>query len=116
MEHDRLKDESNGQRLARVHNAPGLTQKQLAARVDYSLGAIKSIEQGRRSLDRGQVILMFARALDCHPSELLGHPFTVPEHDRDGQVVNAAVAAIHRALLVHGRPPRVTDAEVQPST
>lgn len=105
-------DESNGERLGRARRRRRLSQQQLAERAGYSLSTVKKFEQNRRTLDRGQVILQFATALGCHPSEITGHPYAIAEDDHEGQVAASAVAAVHRALLLHGRPPQVTDAEV----
>ncbi|MFF3272742.1 helix-turn-helix domain-containing protein [Streptomyces chrestomyceticus] len=104
--------DSNGQRLARIRMRHRWTQQRLATEAGYSLETIKKYEQGRRSLDRPPVILRLARALDCHPAEITGGPIVPPDADRDGQTAIAAVAAVRRALLRHGRPARPTEAEV----
>ncbi|MEH0417773.1 helix-turn-helix domain-containing protein [Streptomyces sp. B21-083] len=103
--------ESNGQRLARLRHRHRWTQGRLAAESGYSLEAVKKFEQGRRSLDRPAVILAFAQALDCHPTEITGAPYVPVQADRDGQDAVASVAAVRRALLRHGRPARPTEAE-----
>lgn len=103
--------ESNGQRLARLRARHRWTQARLATESGYSLPAVKAFEQGRRSLDRPAVILAFAQALDCHPTEITGAPYVPVQTDRDGQQAVASVAAVRRALLRHGRPARPTEAE-----
>jgi transcriptional regulator with XRE-family HTH domain len=103
--------ESNGQRLARLRKRHRWTQQRLATEAGYSLEAVKKIEQGRRSLDRPAVILAFAHALDCHPTEITGAPYVPVHTDRDGQQAVASVAAVRRALMRHGRPARPTEAE-----
>lgn len=103
--------ESNGQRLARIRARYRWTQQRLATEAGYSLAAVKAFEQGRRSLDRPAVILAFARALDCHPTEITGGPYAPVRDDMEGQSAVVAVAAVRRALLRHGRPTRPTDAE-----
>lgn len=103
--------ESNGQRLARLRARHRWTQQRLATEAGYSLPAIKAFEQGRRSLDRPAVVLAFAQALDCHPTEITGAPYVPVHADRDGQQAVASVAAVRRALLRHGRPTRPTEAE-----
>jgi transcriptional regulator with XRE-family HTH domain len=90
-----------------------MTQQDLADRVGYSLDMVKKIEQGKRALDRGQMILKFAQALDCHPTEITGYPVVLPESDTDSHVAANAIGAVHRALLMHDRPSRVTDQDVQ---
>lgn len=103
--------ESNGQRLARLRARHRWTQQRLATESGYSLPAIKAFEQGRRSLDRPAVVLAFAQALDCHPTEITGAPYVPVQTDRDGQAAVASVAAVRRALMRHGRPARPTEAE-----
>lgn len=103
--------ESNGQRLARLRARRRWTQQRLATEAGYSLAAIRAFEQGRRSLDRPAVILAFAQALDCHPTEITGAPYMPVPTDHDGQAAVASVAAVRRALLRHGRPTRPTEAE-----
>jgi transcriptional regulator with XRE-family HTH domain len=96
--------ESNGRRLAGLRMRRRWTQQRLATETGYSLAAVKAFEQGRRSLDRQSVILTFARALDCHPTEITGQPAAPAGDDEETQDAVAAVAAVHRALLRHGRP------------
>lgn len=103
--------ESNGQRLARLRARRRWTQQRLAMEAGYSLAAIKAYEQGRRSLDRPQIVLAFAKALDCHPTEITGGPYVPVPSDTDGQTAAAAVAAVRRALLRHGRPARPAEHE-----
>ncbi|MEU4228275.1 helix-turn-helix transcriptional regulator [Nonomuraea sp. NPDC026600] len=102
---------SNGDRLGDLRREAKQTQQQLADASGYSLATVQKYEQNLRVLDRGQVILTFARALGVHPAAITGHPFHTGEHE-DNAAASATVAAVHRALLVHGRPPRVTEAEV----
>lgn len=109
---DTVGAESNGQRLARLRARHRWTQQRLATEAGYSLPAVKAFEQGRRSLDRPAVILAFAQALDCHPTEITGAPYVPVHADRDGQQAVAAVAAVRRALLRHGRAARPDDVEV----
>ncbi|PWG13874.1 XRE family transcriptional regulator [Streptomyces sp. V2] len=103
--------ESNGQRLARLRDGRRWTQQRLAAESGYALPTIKAYEQGRRSLDRAAVILTFARALNCHPTEITGAPYVPLRADHDGQDAVASVAAVRRALMRHGRPTRPSDSE-----
>lgn len=103
--------ESNGQRLGALRKRRRWTQQRLAQESGYSLGAVRAMEQGRRSLDRGSTILHFARALDCHPTEITGQPFVPPGADTEGQEAVAAVNGVRRALLRHDRPTRPTVGE-----
>jgi transcriptional regulator with XRE-family HTH domain len=102
---------TNGDRLRNLRLAKGWTQDILAGRSGFSVSAIRKYENGQRSLDRGSVILALAKALDAHPVDITGHPYPVPPGDHDGQIATGAVAAIYRALMVHGRPPAVTEEE-----
>lgn len=111
MAHTTAIAESNGQRLARLRQRHRWTQERLALESGYSLSAIRHFEQGRRSLDRAAVVLTFAQALDCHPTEITGAPYMPAQADRDGQTAVASVAAVRRALMRHGRPARPTEAE-----
>ncbi len=111
MAHPTDTAESNGQRLARLRTRHRWTQQRLATESGYSLPAVKAFEQGRRSLDRPAVILAFAQALDCHPTEITGAPYVPIQTDRDGQQAVASVAAVRRALMRHGRPARPSEAE-----
>jgi tetratricopeptide (TPR) repeat protein len=72
---------------------------------------VKAFEQGRRSLDRPPVVLQFAKALDCHPTEITGGPYMPVASDIEGQAAVASVAAVRHALLRHGRPARPSDLE-----
>jgi tetratricopeptide (TPR) repeat protein len=83
--------ESNGQRLARLRARHRWTQQRLAT--------------------EAAVVLAFAQALDCHPTEITGAPYVPVQADRDGQTAVASVAAVRRALMRHGRPARPTEAE-----
>ncbi|MFJ3339375.1 helix-turn-helix domain-containing protein [Streptomyces sp. NPDC086766] len=104
--------ESNGQRLARLRARHRWTQQRLATEAGYSLATVRAYEQGRRSLDRSAVVLAFARALDCHPTEITGGPYMPVSNDSEGQAAVAAVAGVRRALLRHGRPTRPAEHEV----
>lgn len=111
MPHPTDTAESNGQRLARLRTRHRWTQQRLADEAGYSRAAVKAFEQGRRSLDRPAVILTFAQALDCHPTEITGAPYMPAHADRDGQQAVASVASVRRAILRHGRPARPSEAE-----
>ncbi|QNT91839.1 XRE family transcriptional regulator [Streptomyces griseofuscus] len=104
--------ESNGQRLARLRVRRRWTQQRLATETGFSISAVRAYEQGRRSLDRSAIVLAFAKALDCHPTEITGAPYMPLTSDTDGQAAVAAVAGVRRALLRHGRPTRPADHEV----
>jgi tetratricopeptide (TPR) repeat protein len=111
MPHPTHTNESNGERLARLRKRHRWTQARLALESGYALSAVKKFEQGLRSLDRPAVVLAFAQALDCHPTEITGAPYVPVQTDRDGQQAVASVAAVRRALMRHGRPARPTEVE-----
>lgn len=104
--------QTNGQRLKRLRMRRRWDQRKLAEATGYSLSAVRKFEQGQRSLDRADLILAFSKALDCHPTEITGQPYTPPDSDIDGQAAIASIGAVRRALLRHGRPSRPTDQEV----
>ncbi|MBL1109423.1 helix-turn-helix transcriptional regulator [Streptomyces sp. 5-8] len=104
--------ESNGQRLARLRARHRWTQQRLADEAGFSLASVRAYEQGRRSLDRSAIVLAFAKALDCHPTEITGAPYVPLNSDTDGQAAVASVAGVRRALLRHGRPARPEEYEV----
>ncbi|MEU1949620.1 helix-turn-helix transcriptional regulator, partial [Streptomyces sp. NPDC020125] len=103
--------QTNGQRLKRLRMRRRWDQRKLAEVTGYSLSAVRKFEQGQRSLDRAEVILAFSKALDCHPTEITGQPYTPRDSDCEGQAAIASVGAVRRALLRHGRPSRPTEQE-----
>ncbi|MBP2703494.1 helix-turn-helix transcriptional regulator [Microbispora sp. RL4-1S] len=102
---------TNGQRLANLRRRRRLTQEQLGLAVGYATATIKAIEQGRRPLDRGSVILAFARALQCAPTDITGVPY-LPDADPEAEHASSTIAAVHRALLMHGQVPRLAEQDV----
>jgi transcriptional regulator with XRE-family HTH domain len=102
-------DDHNGQRLARARHRRRWSQERLARESGFSIGAIRSFEQGRRSLDNMRQLLLFARVLEAPVTDLTGQPYlpTGPAQDA-GQ---GAVAGIWRELLLAGRPARFSDTE-----
>lgn len=62
--------EEVGRRLRRARLDAGLTQQDLAARVDLSRGSIANIEAGRQPFP-SHMLLVFARALDLAAEDLL---------------------------------------------
>ncbi|MFK4187249.1 helix-turn-helix domain-containing protein [Streptomyces sparsogenes] len=103
--------QTNGQRLKRLRMRRRWDQRKLSEVSGYSLSAVRKFEQGQRSLDRADVILAFSKALDCHPTEITGQPYTPPDSDLDGQAAIVSVGAVRRALMRHGRPSRPTEQE-----
>jgi transcriptional regulator with XRE-family HTH domain len=59
-----------GQRIARVRRAAGLTQVELAARIECSTDALVHYERGRRSITVERLSAI-ATALDLPPASLL---------------------------------------------
>jgi transcriptional regulator with XRE-family HTH domain len=101
--------EHNGQRLARARLRRRWTQERLARESGFSLATVRSIEQGRRSLDNMGQLLTFARALEVPVTDLTGQPYAADSSEQDaGQ---GAVAGIRRELLLAEREPRLSDAQ-----
>ncbi|HEY9388319.1 MAG TPA: helix-turn-helix domain-containing protein [Mycobacteriales bacterium] len=73
---------SIGRKVALVRKARGMSQRQLADRLGYSMSWVKKIEGCARPLDRYSVIAEVAKALGVHVSELTEEPVRVrDEHD-----------------------------------
>lgn len=64
-------DESIGRRIARIRKARGLTQAELAERIDTIQAMVSDYESDRRRL-YAQVLVRIAQALSVSVDELLG--------------------------------------------
>jgi transcriptional regulator with XRE-family HTH domain len=69
--------ETMGQRLKRLREAAGLSQSQLARKVDIPLPTLKNYEQDR-TIPRMDVGAMLAKAIGCSLEELVG-PVELPK-------------------------------------
>lgn len=65
----------------------GLTQQELAKRIDYTDGAISHIETGQSAYTQ-TFLEAIAKALDCKPGDLIFHePKTASNKDKINQMV-----------------------------
>lgn len=95
-----------GQRVGDIRRARGIDRAVLADQVGYSVEWLKSIETGRRSLDRYSVITALADALRVEIRDLLPLPGTA-SGDRYTSLAHLAIPPLRRALLhaeIPGRP------------
>lgn len=60
----------------------GLSQKEVADRMKFSNAALSQLEKGWTGY-RQDMLVELAKALDCHPADLLRHPPTVVPPDAD---------------------------------
>ncbi|WP_165495202.1 helix-turn-helix domain-containing protein [Actinomadura roseirufa] len=100
-----------GQRVKQIRTASNISRADLAGRVDRSVDWLKSVEIGRRQLDRYSTIAAVAAALGCEVTELLAVPH------RSGASIeqrraHAAVPALRRVLLRADLPPRAAGAPI----
>ncbi|WP_173390955.1 helix-turn-helix domain-containing protein [Actinomadura litoris] len=103
-----MDDTTIGQRVFAYREERGMTRAELAGAVDRSIEWLKSVEIGRRQLDRYSIIAALADALDVHVVALLG----VPHQGGDAQQQRAhmAIPALRRVLLRAEMPPRAIGA------
>lgn len=74
--------ETIGRRVAHIRKAKGISQRQFADKMGYSVSWVKKVEGGSRPLDRYSVIADAAKALGVHVSELTEETVRVrDEHD-----------------------------------
>lgn len=85
-----------GARCAHARKLAGLTQRQLAARANVSLSAVRKVEQGDRP-PTPAFTAAAARALGLSPSDLYGQPY--PATSRAEAAVHAAIPELRRALV-----------------
>jgi transcriptional regulator with XRE-family HTH domain len=66
--------ETPGDRVKMLRKRAGLSQADLAARIKKSQAWVSQVERGTVELDKVSVVNVLARALHCHPREILGTP------------------------------------------
>lgn len=89
-------EESPGDRVRRLRRRVGLTQEELAQKVDRTQGWVSRIERGDIDIDSVTLLNSLAWALRAHPNELTGRPYYgVTDTDERG---HNAVAALTRQL------------------
>ncbi|MFI7191502.1 helix-turn-helix domain-containing protein [Nocardia nova] len=91
-----------GQRVAATRRLNGLTQRQLAAKANVSLGLVRSVEQGAAPASQA-FIAAVARALNISYNDLTDRP--APTSSREEQQVHAGIPAIRRELATYRIPP-----------
>lgn len=90
-----------GERIATERKIAGLTQRQLVARMHYSLAMLKAVEQGREPASAG-FIAATAKALRLSPDALTGTPYD------DGKPLSEAINGMS-ILLAEGRYARAIE-------
>ncbi|MGH3750169.1 MAG: helix-turn-helix domain-containing protein, partial [Micromonosporaceae bacterium] len=91
-----------GPNIAAHRRAAGLTQTDLAARIDRSVQWVSAVEQGRRHADRLTDLLRIAAVVGCRLEDLIGRPVdTLAPGVRPprGEAVAAVRAVIMRAAV-----------------
>ncbi|MFE3197147.1 helix-turn-helix domain-containing protein [Embleya sp. NPDC059237] len=94
---------SIGQRIHDIRRREGISRADLAAVADRSTDWLKSVELGRRQLDRIGPLMAIADRLGVDLTELIG---VAPRDDRSPRTGYDAVPQIRRSLLRHqlGQP------------
>lgn len=91
-----------GPNIAAHRRAAGLTQADLAGRIDRSVQWVSAVEQGRRHADRLTDLLRIAAVVGCRLEDLIGRPVdTLAPGVRPprGEAVAAVRAVIMRAAV-----------------
>ncbi|KJK55652.1 helix-turn-helix domain-containing protein [Saccharothrix sp. ST-888] len=97
-----------GQRVAQFRQASGMSREELADAIGHSAEWIKSIEIGRRGLDRYTVIQAIADTLGVDITDLTGRPRTIG--DPQTQPAHQMIPALRRILLRAQLPSAVAGA------
>jgi transcriptional regulator with XRE-family HTH domain len=97
-----------GERIARARRREGLTQRDLAQRVQRSLSWVQKVETGARGVDRMSVFVMLADALNVELVELTGQPYRHASAALDSGhgAVPVLRSALQRATLPTATPVR----------
>lgn len=95
-----------GERIARARRREGLTQRDLAQRVQRSLSWVQKVETGARGVDRMSVLVMLADALTVELVELTGQPYrhSSAALDSGHGAVPVLRSALQRATLPTATP------------
>jgi transcriptional regulator with XRE-family HTH domain len=106
-----------GGRVSQSRRAKGLTQIQLAQRLDHSESWVRGLEKGRQPLVKRKTIERLAEVLSVDVAWLLGQPYTPPSPDHDaghGSVPELRGAIRRTSLILSGHPgiPVVTPSPV----
>lgn len=69
-------------RVAELRKRAGLTQRQLAIKLDVTESTIANWEQGRNALTWFERVARLCEALSCSPNELFGYESLVNDVDK----------------------------------
>ena len=86
--------ESPGDRVKMLRRRAGLSQVELAHRMNRTQGWVSQIERGNVELDKVSVVNELARVLHCHPREIT----STPGFGEDGRRSHAAATELLRCL------------------
>jgi DNA-binding XRE family transcriptional regulator len=94
--------------VATYRRAAGLTQAELAARIDRSVSWVSAVEQGRRHAERLTDVMAIAAALRCRVEDLTRRPvdpLTTPGVRPGGLGMNPDLDAVRTVILRSPVPP-----------
>ncbi|WP_344952829.1 helix-turn-helix transcriptional regulator [Sphaerisporangium flaviroseum] len=91
-------EQTIGQRVRQFRLARGIERAELADRLGYTVAWLKSVEIGKRQLDRFSVIAAIADALQVEVATLLGLP-NATAGDREHQRAHIAIPQLRKVLL-----------------
>src|SRR5579871_1508988 len=99
-----------GGRVRRARRGEGLTQMELARRLQRSESWVRGVEAGRITLDRHSAIDRLVNVLDVDMAWLLGQPYQPASPDQDaGQgAVRKLRSALRRTSLILSGHPRIS--------
>ena len=72
-------------RVAELRKRVGLTQRQLAIKLDVTESTISNWEQGRNALAWFERVARLCEALNCSPNELFGYESLEDDADKVGK-------------------------------
>lgn len=95
-----------GANVAAHRRASGISQADLAARIDKSVAWVSAVEQGRRHAERLTDLVRIATVLACSVEDLIGRPIDalVPGRPPKTELVTAVREVIMRAAVPGGLP------------
>lgn len=89
---------SFGAKIAEARKTAGLSQKELAAKVDISPQYVNDIEHGKRNPGSDELIEAFSKALKLDPSVLYYLARRLPTSDVKTDVTDEKVVAAYKAF------------------
>lgn len=91
--------ETPGDRVKMLRKRAGLSQSDLATRIKKSQAWVSQVERGEVDLDKVSVVNELARALHCHPREILGAPGYGDAADHGDKAASELVRQLRRLDL-----------------